>query len=129
MYSIDHPGYSIEYIFPKPKKMRLVFSSGDTVDLKMKEISRRRIPSRDLSNSHFPLTFSCDSGFIAYSGTSACRRTAPILSLDWSVLMYNLLEGSGLAKVGPDKISFFNRSSNIWSSIFHRFCISSISFF
>ena len=31
-----------------PKKICLDFSSGDTVDLDMKEIGRRRIPSRDL---------------------------------------------------------------------------------
>ena len=40
--------------------------------------------------------------------------------------MYNLLEGSGLDKVGPDKISFFDLSINLWSYGFHRFCISSI---
>ena len=33
-----------------PTKPCLYFFSGDTVDLEMKEIGRRRIPSRDLSN-------------------------------------------------------------------------------
>ena len=39
------------------KKQCLDFSSGDTVDIEMKEIGLRRIPSRDLSNSHFSPTF------------------------------------------------------------------------
>ena len=108
-------------------KLHLDFSSIDTVDLDMKEIGSGRIPSREFSNSHFPPSFSCASEFIVSSYTSAYKSTTTILSLNWSILMYNLIEGSGLAKVGPDKIYFFNRSSNIWFSRFHRFFISSIS--
>ena len=48
-----------------PTKLCLKCFSGDTVDLKMKLIGRRRIPFRDLSNSHFPLDFTCVSVFIA----------------------------------------------------------------
>ena len=40
-----------------PTKLRLDFFSGYTVDIDMKEIDRRCISSRDLSNSHFPLSF------------------------------------------------------------------------
>ena len=105
----------------------LDFSSGDTVDLEMKENGCRRIPSREFSNSHFPQSFSYASNFIDSSETSTCRTTDTIKYFDQSVLMYNLLEGSGIAKIGPDKISFFNRSSNLCSSGFHRFCISYIS--
>ena len=54
-----------------PTKLCLEFSSGDTVDLEMKDIGRRRIPSRDLSNSHFPPSFSCASDFLASSDKSA----------------------------------------------------------
>ena len=36
-------------------KIYLHFYIGDTVDVEMKEIGRRRIPSRDLSNSHLTL--------------------------------------------------------------------------
>ena len=42
-FSIDH---LTEYA--STTKLCLDFSSGDTVDLDMKEIGRRRIPSRDL---------------------------------------------------------------------------------
>ena len=42
-----------------PTNLCLDFSSGKTVDLKIKEIGRRRIPSRDLSNLHFPPSFYC----------------------------------------------------------------------
>ena len=50
-------------------------------------------------------------------------------NLERSILMYNPLDGSGIAKLGPDKISFFNRYINLCSSEFHRFCISSVSSF
>ena len=48
-----------------PKNIYLDFSSGDTVDTETKEIGRRWITSRDLSNSQFPPEFYCDSKFIA----------------------------------------------------------------
>ena len=102
------------------------FSSGDNVDIEMEYIGCRSIPSRDLSNSHFLLYFSCASNFLASYEIYACRSTSPIPSLDQSVLVYNLLDGSGLDKLGPDKISFFNLSINLWSFGFHRFYISSI---
>ena len=54
-----------------PKKLCLEFSSYETVDIEMAEIGRRRIPSRDLSNSYFPLAFSCAYDFFAFSETSA----------------------------------------------------------
>ena len=70
-----------------PTKTCLEFSSGDTVDLEMKEISRRHIPYRDMSNSHFPLIFSCAYEFLASSDTSSFRSTAPVPSLDQYFLM------------------------------------------
>ena len=54
-----------------PTKPYIDFSGGNTVDLDMKEIGCRRITSRDLSNSHFPTSFSCASDFLAYTDTSA----------------------------------------------------------
>ena len=48
-----------------PRKLCIAFSSGDTVDIEMKEIGRGRIPSREFSNPHFSPAFSCDSEFIA----------------------------------------------------------------
>ena len=102
-------------------KLYIKFSSGNTVDLKMRKIGCRCIPSRDLSNSHFPLSFSCASEFIVSYETSSCRSTDPIPYLYQYVLVYKLIEGYVLAKVGPDKIYFVNRFSNFWSSIFHRF--------
>ena len=96
-----------------PTKLCLDFYSGNTVYLEMKDISRRHINSRDFSNSHFPPSFSCASDFLASYETSACKRTSTIPSLDQSVLIYNLLEGSGLAKVGPDNMSFFNLPCNL----------------
>ena len=50
-------------------KLCIEFSSEDTVDLDMKGIGNRHIPSRDLSNSHFPPSFSCASDFLASSDT------------------------------------------------------------
>ena len=70
-----------------PTKLCLDFSSVDTFDLKMKEIGRRWILSRDLTNSHFLTTFSCAYDFIDFSEAYACKITAPIPSLDQSVLM------------------------------------------
>ena len=70
-----------------PKNICLDFYSGNTVDIDMKEIGRRRIPSRYLSNSHFLPDFSCTSDFLASSHKSACKSTAPIPSLEQSVLM------------------------------------------
>ena len=70
-----------------PTKLCLDFSSGDTFDLEMKEIGRRRIHSREFSNSQFTLYFYFDSDFIASYETYACRRTAPIKSLDQSIFM------------------------------------------
>ena len=54
-----------------PKNLHLDFFSGDTVNLEMKEISRRHIPSRDFPNSHLPPYFSCASDFLDSSETSA----------------------------------------------------------
>ena len=107
-----------------PTKMCLDFSSGNTVDIDMKDIGRRRIISRDFPNSHFSSSFYFSSDFIASAETYACISTAPIPSLYQYTLMEKFLDGYGLSEVGLDKISFFNRSSNIWSSGFHRFCIS-----
>ena len=70
-----------------PKKLCLEFSSGYTVDLEMKEIGRRRIPSRDLSNSQFPPAFSCASDFLDSSETSDYKSTDPIPYLEQSFLM------------------------------------------
>ena len=47
-----------------PTHLCLGFSNGDTVDLEMKEIGRRQISSRELSNSHFPPFFSCASDLL-----------------------------------------------------------------
>ena len=115
-FSIDHLT-----VAAYPKKRCLEFSSGDTDDIHMIDIGRRLIPSRDLSNSQFPYSFSCASDFIDSSETSAYRITSPIPSLDQYVLMQKLLEGSVLAKLGPDKIYFFNLYSNLYSSGLHRF--------
>ena len=52
-FSIDHLTAD-----DSPTKLYLEFSSGDTVDLDMKEICRRRIPSKDFSNSNFLPSFS-----------------------------------------------------------------------
>ena len=112
-----------------PTKLCIEFSSGNTVYLDMKEIGRRRIPSRELSNSHFPPYFYCSSAFLPYTGKSPCIITTPIPSLDQYVFIWDLLDGSVIAKLGPDKISFFNRSRNLCSSGFHGFCVSSISYF
>ena len=68
-------------------KLCLEFSSGDTVDIEMKEIGRIWITSRDLSNSHFTSYFSCASDFIASYKKSSCISTDPIPSLEESVLM------------------------------------------
>ena len=70
-----------------PTKLCIDFYSGDTVDIEMKDIDRRRIPSRDLSNSHFLLDFFCVSDCIASYDTFDYRSTATIPSLDHSVLM------------------------------------------
>ena len=112
-----------------PTKLCLYITSGNTVDLKMKSIGPRRITSRYFSNSHFSPSFSCDSDFFASDEISDCRSTALVPSLDQYILMWNLLYGSGLDKVGPDKVSFFSHSSNLWSSGFYRFCIITISSF
>ena len=65
-----------------PKNICLKFYNGSTVDLDMKEIGRRRIPSRDLQNSHFPPAFYYAYDFIDSSETSDCRSNSPIPSLD-----------------------------------------------
>ena len=70
-----------------PTKLCLDFSSVDTVDLEMKYIGRRCIPSRDFLNSHFLPSFSCAYDFLASSDTYDCRSTTPIPSMDQSVLM------------------------------------------
>ena len=70
-----------------PTKLCLDFYSGDTIDIKMKEIGPRCIPSRDLSNSHFSPEFLCAYDFIASTDPSACRSNPLIPSLDQSVLM------------------------------------------
>ena len=70
-----------------PTKVCLEFSSGDTVDLEMKEIGCRHITSRDLSNSQFPPAFYYAYNFIPSYETSECKRTAPIPSLGHSILM------------------------------------------
>ena len=127
-YFINFPMSHIT-VYASTTKLCLDFFSCDTVDIEMKEIGRSRISSRDLSNSYFPPEFSCASDFIASSETSYCKSTAPIPSLDQYVLVYNLLKGSGLDKVSPDQIYFLKNPSNIWCYVFHRFYISSISFF
>ena len=109
-----------------PTKICLDFSSGDTVDIEMKDIGRKRIPSRDLSNSQFLASFSYASGFIASSETSSCRIASLIPYLDQYILINNLLYEYDPDKVGPDKIYFFNLSSKLWSSVSRMFCISSI---
>ena len=63
-------------------KLCIDFSSSDTVDIKMKEIIRRQIPSRDLSNSHFSPDFYCASAFLASTKSPDCRSTATTTSLD-----------------------------------------------
>ena len=108
---------------PLLPKLCIEFPGGDTIDLDIKDIGRRRIPSRDLSNSHLLTSFYCASDFIASSDTSSGISTSPIPSLDQDVLKNNLLEGSGIAKLDPDKISFLNLSSNLWSSGSYRLCI------
>ena len=70
-----------------PTKLCLEFSSGDTVAIEMKDIGKRRIPSRDLSNSNFLPSFYFASYFLSSSDTSSFKSTAPISSLDQSVLM------------------------------------------
>ena len=59
--------------------------------------------------------------------SSACIITAPILSLEHYVLMWNLQYGSGLAKVFPGTMSLFSRFINFWSSGVHSFWTSYIS--
>ena len=103
------------------KKLCLEFYSRDTFDIEMKDIGCRHIPSRDLSNSHFPPYFYCASDLPASSETSTFRSTSPIPWLDQSFLMYNILERSDLAELVPDKTSFFNHSSSLYSSGFYRF--------
>ena len=70
-----------------PTKVCIKFFSRNPVDIEMEEIVRRRITSRDLSNSHFPPSFSWDYAFIASYDTIDCRSTAPITSLDQSIFM------------------------------------------
>ena len=70
-----------------PTKLCLELSSGNTIDLEIKEIGGRCIPSRDLSNSHFLLSFSVAYDFITSYETSNCRSTTPISSLDQSIFM------------------------------------------
>ena len=70
-----------------PTKLCIEFSSDDTVDTKMKEIGNRRIPFRDLPNSHFKMSFYFDSYFLVSSEKSACRSTTTIPYLDQSILM------------------------------------------
>ena len=60
------------------KYICLEFSRGDTIDIEMKDIGCRSIPSRDLSNSKFPPAFYFVSNFIASTDSSACRSTSPI---------------------------------------------------
>ena len=85
-YFLDFPmAHLTAYFFST--KLFLDFYSDNTVDIEIKEIGRRRIPSRYLSNSHFLPDFSCTSDFLASSHTSACKSTAPIPYLDQSVLM------------------------------------------
>ena len=109
-----------------PTKLCLEFSCGDTVDIDIKKVGHRCIPSRYLSNLHFSLSFSCASNFIASIDSYDCIIPYPIPSLDQYILMYNLLYGSGLTKVCPDTIYFFSHSSNLWSFGVHRLYISSI---
>ena len=61
-----------------PTKLCLEFSSGDTIDLKMNEIGHRRIISRHLKNSHFPLSFYCASDFLVSDDSSYWKISAPI---------------------------------------------------
>ena len=105
------------------------FSSGVTLDLKIKEIRRMCITSRDWSNSHFTSYFSCDYDSIASTDSSYCRSSDTITSLYQYALMCNLLYGSVIDKVGTDTMYLFNHSSNILSNGSYRFCISSIYYF
>ena len=73
-----------------PTKSLLELSSGDTVDIEIKEIGRKRIHSRDSSNSHFKQAFYCASKFIDSTESYACRRNTPMTYLDQSVLRSNL---------------------------------------
>ena len=70
-----------------PTRLCLEFSSGDAVDIEMKEIGCRQIPSRELSNSNFPPSLCCDSEFIYSIESSDYRNTAPVISLDQYILM------------------------------------------
>ena len=89
----DPPKYFLNFpmshltAYASPTKLCLDFHSGDNVDIDMKEISHRLITSRNLSNSKFLPSFSCDYDFLASSEKSACKSTAPIPSLDHYVLM------------------------------------------
>ena len=75
-------------------KKCLHFSCGDIIDTEMNKIGHRRIPSRDLSNSHFRQAFSCASAFLDSSESYSWRSTSPILSLNQSVSIYNHQYGS-----------------------------------
>ena len=82
-----------------PKNICLEFFNFNTVDLEMKEIGRRRITSRYLSKSHLTLFFYFASEFIASAESYSYRSPTPIISLNQSVLIYNLLYGSGITKL------------------------------
>ena len=70
-----------------PTKLCIEFYSGNTVDLETKGICCSCIPSKDLSNSHTPPYFYCDSEFLASTESSACRSTSSIPYLGQTVLM------------------------------------------
>ena len=73
--------------FSFPAELCIDFYSGNTVDLDMKDIGRRRITSRELTNSHFPTSFSCACDLLSLSETSTFRSTDTIPYLDQSVLI------------------------------------------
>ena len=106
-----------------PTKLRLKFSSWDTIDLEMKEFGRKQILSREFTNSHFPPAFSCASNFLASTESFACRITAPIPSFYQYILIYILRYCSGISNVCPATMSSFNLYSNILSSVIYMFCI------
>ena len=107
----------------------LQLSCGDTVAIYMKEIVHNHSPSRYISNSNFTLYFYYASAFLDLDDYSDLRITAHITSLEQYVLILNLHDRYGIYKVGPDTISYFILSVNIWSHAVQSLCISSISSF
>ena len=70
-----------------PTNTCLNVSSSYTVNIDKKQICRRRITSREFSNSHFPPSFSCAYEFLASTDSSDYSSAKTIISLDLYVLM------------------------------------------